>query len=109
MTEKQVMDFVSYMEDTGRSYTNEQGFCFFLKLKDESLQKIKENPLILINPEFLKDMLVQDGKNIHIIGAYGKGIFTIRKAVKEIAKVEHAESISWVNQKMTRFIERRVL
>jgi len=109
MTEEQVLHFISYMEDTGRSYENKDGFCFYIKISAEQLAKIRQNPEILIDIEVMKDLLIQDGYNIHIIGAYGKGKSIIRKAIKEIAKIENAESVSWFNKDMTKFINRRFI
>jgi hypothetical protein len=113
--QEQVYNFISLMDDTGRMYSCDDGFGFFIKLNDEWLEKIRHNPLLLTNPETMKVLLTQEGKNIHFFGVYSKhnGIHkefsACKQGIKEIIKKENPDSISWFNKDMSRFIYRRIV
>jgi len=113
INQEQVYNFISLMDDTGRMYSCDDGFGFFVKLNDEWLEKIKYNPLLPANPEVMKILLTQEGKNIHFIGVYGndvirRGLLSMRQGIKEIIRKENPKSISWFNKNMNNFIFRRI-
>ena len=108
ISEEQVYNFVSEMDEGRRLYSNPSGFCFFLKLDDKALDRVRTNPRLLTNPLLIKDLLFQSGDNIHFIGAYGKGFQVIRYAIRDVAIKEKAKSVSWCNKDMTKFIYRRI-
>jgi len=106
--QEQVYNFISLMDDTDRMYSCNDGFGFFIKLKAEQLEQIKHNPALLTNPEIMKDLLFQEGKNIHFIGVYGKRLSSIRQGIREVINKENPNSISWFSKDMSKFIYRRL-
>lgn len=108
ISQEQVYNFICLMDDTGRMYSCEDGFGFFIKLNAEWLERIKQNPLLLIDPNVMKDLLTQEGRNIHFIGIYGKRLSSIRQGIRSIIKKENPNSISWFNKDMSKFVYRRL-
>jgi len=108
ITENMVYNFVSAMDEGNKMYSNPDGFCFFLRLDKKTLDKVRTNRQLLTNPKLIADLMKQEGKNIHFISAYGKGVQVIRKAIKYIIANESPDSVSWYNKNMSRFIFRRV-
>jgi len=113
INQEQVYNFISLMDDTGRMYSCKDGFGFFVKLNDEWIKKIRRNPLLPTDPDIMKILLKQNGKNIHFIGVYGnnivrRGLLSMRQGIKEIIKKENPNSISWFNKDLNNFIFRRI-
>jgi hypothetical protein len=113
ITEEMVYNFISLMDDTGRMYSCEDGFGFYLKLTPEWLEQIRSNPRLLTDPKIMEKLLLQDGKHIHFIGAYISancfdGLKAMIKGIREVVKKYHPESISWHNKDLTKFIFRRM-
>jgi len=106
---EQVYNFVTIMDENHRSYSCNDGFCFFLRLDNVALSKIKENPKLLTDPDTIKGLLFCAGDNIHFIGVYGRKFRVIRQAIREVIAKEKPTSISWYNQDMSKFIYRRTL
>ena len=109
---EKVYDFICAMDDAGKMYSNDDGFGFFIKLDAGWLEKVKQNPKLLLNPIAMQLLLRKNGENIHLIGIFGnegnKGFVSIRRGLRELIAKEKPASISWFNKKLNKFNYRRL-
>ena len=109
---QQTYDFICRMDEGKRMFSNTDGFGFFIRVDEGWLEKIKQNPKLLLNPIAMKLLLMKNGENIHLIGVFGnkgnKGFTSIRRGLRELIAKEKPKSVSWFNKELTKFNYRRL-
>ena len=86
-----------------------QGFAFYIKCSDETLETIIRNKEYLTNPVLAQKLLSGIGSHVHFFGVYStnsdsdafKGIV---KGMASVIAKEHPVSVSWYNRTLDRFI-----
>lgn len=67
----------------------------YLKLDDETFNKIVDSPDILKDENFIQGALSQYGDNIHLIKAFGKGFREFREIINRLDYVFEPKTITW--------------
>ena len=93
--------------------SEQQGFAFYIKCDDETLDSVIENKELLTNPLLAQALIKGVGDNVHFIGIYStdassNGFQSIIKGMGKVIEKEHPKTVSWYNRTMEKFIIRRV-
>ena len=108
-----ITTFVRKMIDDDRIISESEAFAFYVKVDDEALEKIQQDPNYMCNPDNVVKLLQGTGDNVHFFGLIstttkGRVTHSILKGLKDTIEKEHPKTISWWNKAMSRIITRRI-
>ncbi len=85
------------------------GVAFYLRLHDETLEEICDNPEILQDIKNSEKLILEKGRNIHFIRVFAKDYKVVLKGLKQSIKKENPKTVSWYKEDMNeiRFIKFR--
>lgn len=72
----------------------------FTKLQDKTFEKLKDNPELLTDLSFMRKCYLDNGKNIHLIKAFGKGMKAFRDILKELIYLHSPKTLTWFRDDM---------
>jgi len=102
-----VYHFIDLMRKNGRLVEAKEGLCFYVKVTDWEIYKIKQNKDYLLHN--IGMLLSSNGNNLHIFGLVLDSHVNIRWYLKDLITKENPKSVSWWNKDMSRFISRRMI
>uniref|UniRef100_A0A6M3K4Q8 Uncharacterized protein n=1 Tax=viral metagenome TaxID=1070528 RepID=A0A6M3K4Q8_9ZZZZ len=104
---------VDYMLTNKRYVEGKDGFAYYIKCDDATLDRIRRNKKYITDPEFMKKLLASDGDNVHFIGVWSNtpnsdGYKNIVEGMKKLVETEKPSTVSWYNRDLKKFILRRI-
>jgi len=77
-----------------------KGAALYLKLTDNSLSLIDAGVINLKSPDTIRELIKENGDNIHFVGVLADGTRTILKGLKDVIKRNSPKTISWFKPDM---------
>lgn len=110
--EDMIKSFVLKMVKNNNVVFKQEGFAFYLKVDDKTIERIAKEPGYILNQDNLLKILQSTGDNVHFFGVLStinedasKAIF---KGLNEVIEKEKPRTVSWWNPAMKKFITRRI-
>jgi len=103
---KDVVNFIDYVRSKDRAIYDDRGICFYLKLNNLMLRRVREDKNYIINNILF--LLTCKGDNLHFFGLVLDKAVGIRREIKLAIKKENPKSISWWDKTMDKFIYREI-
>jgi len=79
------------------------GAAIYLRLENESMEKLVSGKLDLTKPEVYEEVLGEMGNHIHFVCVLADGSGTILKGLKEVINKYNPETLTWYTPDMKRF------
>ena len=74
--------------------SNSKIIFMFLRLSDNNFKLINDNPFELFDSSFLRDCYLDNGKNIHLLKAFGN-CTGFRKLIDDLVIINNPETITF--------------
>lgn len=92
------LDKVAFIRENG----NLKGAALFFKLTDSTLFGVDVGFISLKDPEVIKRIIKENGKNIHFIGVLADNMKTVLKGLRQVIEKENPKTVSWFKPDMNK-------